>query len=113
MFRRIVEDYESKLAALDPGVTGPAAAAKAEHERFAGGDERFKLRLRKLTLADGTSLDVLLEGNTIGSVTVRKGRAEFIIEARRGGIVPRVKEGDRISVARAGVPLFAGVFQPD
>jgi hypothetical protein len=113
VFRRIVEDYESHLMAVAPERTGAAAAAKAEHERFSSGDERFKIRLRKLSLADDTQLDVYLMDQEIGSTTVQRGRAELIIESTTGAVVPRVKAGDRIVVAHEGVALFGGIFQPD
>ena len=113
MIRRIVEDYESHLVAVDPGRTGADAAAKAEHERFASGDERFKIRLRKLSLAEQTPLDVYLMDEKVGSMSVCRGRAELIIDSSTGSVVPRVEAGDRIVVAHLGVGLFAGIFQPD
>ncbi len=113
MIRRIVEDYESQLVAVAPERTGTDAAAKAEHERFASGAERFKVRLRKLALADHTRLDVYLMDQKLGSASVLKGRAEFILESTTRGVVPPVHAGDRIVVAHEGVALFGGIFQPD
>jgi len=113
MIRRIVEDYESRLVALDQGRIGPGAAAKAEWERFAGGEERFKVRLRKLALEDGTSLDIHLKDAKIGTASVRSGSALFVLQSSAGGAVPAVREGDRIVVALGGEALFGGVFVRD
>jgi hypothetical protein len=113
VFRRIVEDYEARLVALEPARTGPVAAAKAEHERFADGEVRFKIRLRQLALPDGAQVTVHLRDGKVGSATVGKGRAELVLASSTGAAVPSVREGDRIAVTHDGVALFAGVFVPD
>jgi hypothetical protein len=111
--RRIVEDYESRLTSLDPERAGVGASAKAEHERFASGEERFKVRMRKLAVRDGTSLDVLLKDTRVGTTIVENGAALFVLESSDGRTVPKVRAGDSIVIAHAGVPLLSGVFARD
>jgi hypothetical protein len=111
--RRIVEDYEARLTPPVPERSGSGASAKAEHERFADGVERFKVRIRKLALREGTSLDILLGDAKVGSTVLENGSALFVIESGDGRSVPRVAEGDRIAVVRGDVTLLAGVFVRD
>jgi hypothetical protein len=113
MFRRIVEDYESRLVSLDPHRSGENASGKAEHERFGDGGEMFNVRLRRLALADGSCLDVHLGDRLVGTATVRNATAELVIDSRAGAVVPRAGDGDRIVITLDTVPLFAGVFVPD
>ena len=110
MIRRIVEDYECRLAPPDPAVSGPGATGKAERERFANGDEEMEVRVRKLDLPDGIQLDVLLNGGNVGGIEVQKGRGEIILDSRKRAGVPKVAAGDRIAVLRGGTPLLEGTF---
>jgi hypothetical protein len=98
---------------VDTNRAGPDAAGKAEWERFGDGDERFKVRLRKLALADGASLDIHVMDAKVGSTSVRDGSALFVLQSSDGRSVPAVREGDRVVVALEGGALFGGVFVRD
>ena len=112
MLRRIVEDYECRLVAVDAQLDA-TATGKAEHERYGNGEVELSVRVRGVPLADGVRLEVHMEIGDVGSIVLKNGRGELKIESRAGAIVPAVKAGDRILLTHDGKPLLAGVFAPD
>jgi len=113
LFRRIIEDYEAKLAPVDISQAGHKAQSKAEWERYSNDEEELSIRVRHLDLPDHTSLDVLLHGGLIGTLVLSGGYGELRMKSQDGTGVPRVAEGNRIEVSLSGLTLLAGVFVPD
>jgi hypothetical protein len=113
LFRRIVEDYEARLAPPGPTAAPDAASGKAEHERFEDGEIQFEVRGRGLDLADGTELDIRLNGELVARTSVSRGRASLRLSTRTGDPVPRVRAGDRLDLAHRGIVLLVGSFDPD
>ena len=112
LFRRIVEDYEARLA--PPAATGGKhGSGKAEHERFEDGEVQFEVRGRGLELAEGAELQVRLNGEEVARVVVRRGGTSLRLSNRKGHTIPVVRAGDRLEVTHRGLVVLAGSFQPD
>jgi len=113
LFRRIVEDYEAKLAPVDTSRAGHRARGKAEWERYGNDEEELGIRVRNLDLPDNTWLDVFLNGGLVGRFVLNGGYGVLRIKSRDGAGVPHVAEGNRIEVSHSGTALLAGTFVPD
>ena len=112
-FRRIVEDYEARLAPGAAGVRGSGGGGKVEHERFDDGEVQFELRVHGLQIADGSQLEVRLNGAVVATTDVDTGRSSLRLSNRKGHEIPVVRAGDRLEVAHRSVVLLEGIFQPD
>lgn len=113
MVRTIVEDYEAKLVPADPPRGGEEARGKAEWERYGNEEEELSVRIRKVDLPDGTSLDVFLSGGLVGRITLKGGRGWLKIESRKGEGVPRATEGNTLAVCLESATVLEGTFVPD
>ena len=113
LIRRIVEDYEAKLAPPtdDPAVS--TARGKAEWERFANGDHEFDVRVRGIALPDGASLDVLLDDRLVGHLALVRGRGRLTLSSRDGAAVPAARTGQTLRVVHRAVTVLVGTFVPD
>lgn len=112
-FRRIVEDYEARLASPGAMADRSQASGKAEHERFEDGEVQFEVRGRGFELADGTELESRLNGLVVARAAVRRGGTSLRLSNRKGDTIPTVRAGDRLEVAHLGEVLLLGCFQPD
>jgi hypothetical protein len=112
-FRRIVEDYEARLATPEATADRHRATGKAEHERFEDGEVQFEVRGRGLELAEGTELEIRLNGEVVARADVRRGRTSLRLSNQQGHTIPNVRAGDRLEVAHRGLVLLAGSFHPD
>jgi hypothetical protein len=113
LFRRIVEDYEARLAAPGQSAARDAASGKAEHERFEDGEIQFEVRGRGLDLVDGAELDIRLNGEVVARTTVSRGGASLRLSTRTSDPIPKVRAGDRLELAHRGIVVLVGSFDPD
>ena len=112
-FRRILEDYEARLAPLNTGPGRHPAGGKAEHERFEDGEVQFEVGGRGLEIADGGELEIRVNSELVARAVVRSGRISLRLSDRAGHAIPTVRAGDRIEVAHRSVVLLVGIFHPD
>jgi hypothetical protein len=112
-FRRIVEDFEAHLAPPDSAIVAKTGAGKAEHERFEDGEVQFEVRGRDLAVAEGTELEVRLNGVVVARTVVSQGRISLRLSNQHGNLIPAVRAGDRLEVAHRSVVLLEGSFRPD
>jgi hypothetical protein len=112
-FRRIVEDYEARLAS--PGATTgrSQASGKAEHERFEDGEVQFEVRGRGFELADGTELEIRLNGLVVARAAAKRGGISLRLSNRKGHTIPTIQAGDRLEIAYLGEVLLLGCFDSD
>lgn len=108
--RRIVEDYEAKLL---PPPGGGRGRGKIEWERYGDGNEELHARFRKLELADGTRVEVHLDGAVLGYAEVAGGAGSLKFESSKGQAVPKAVTGQIAEIVHGGVVLLKGVFEPD
>ncbi len=113
LFRKIVEDYEARLAAPGEQSAHERASGKAEHERFEDGEVQFEVRGRGLSLADGAQLDIRLNGEVVARTALTSGRTSLRLSTRTGDTIPAVRAGDRIDLVHRDTVLLTGRFEPD
>lgn len=113
LFRRILEDYEARLASPEATADRSQASGKAEHERFEDGEVQFEVRGRGFELVDGTELEIRLNGLVVARTAVRRGGTSLRLSNRKGHTIPTVQAGDRIEVAHLGEVLLPGCFDSD
>lgn len=111
-FRSIVEDFEARLQPPDLH-SQPKARGKVEWERFADGEVSFELNVSRLDLPDGSLLEVRLDEDTIGQISLSRGRGRLDTSTASGVSVPVVAAGMPIQISYLGTTVLAGVFAAD
>lgn len=101
---------------LRTDLTGGAIAGKTPHghaeSRSQTGRNRseFKVEVEDVNLADGTSLEVDVNGAKVGTLTLKLGEGELELDSQDHDIVPAVKKGDVVTVVGAAGALLSGAF---
>ena len=106
-----VKPAEIRIQATLTGATinGKTPKGKSEYRSNAK-KSSFKVELERISLADGTVLDVKLNGGQVGTITLALKRGELELESKKNA-VPVIKQGDWVSVCDAsGVVLLSGQF---
>lgn len=111
--RRIVLDFEARLTPLGPATQWPKARGKAEWERFGDGGEELDVDVYRMQLPDATVLDVYIERQLVGQITLRNGYGTLKLESRFHHAVPAATDGDVMLITHDGEPLLTGTFIPD
>lgn len=111
--RSIIEDYETHLRIVDIARAGASAKGKSEWERYGNGETEFSVRIRNVDLNDDSILNVYLEKQFVGQITIKKRKGTLRIESRNGNIVPSVTEGTLLTILLGSSQLFEGKFIKD
>lgn len=61
-------------------------------------NSKLSVSVRKLTLTDGSTLTFAINGASIGTGTVKKGRASLRLSSKKGDTVPSVGQNDTLTV---------------
>ena len=110
---REVSDLEARLRPAADAVAAVRASGKAEREEWDDGSAEFEAYVRGLDLPDGSELEFVVEGVTVGRAPVRSGKVRLDYDSREGDDVPPIAEGQRLVVRHEGVDLLEGSFRPD
>lgn len=110
-FRRIDEEYETRLRPPDGGPSA-SASGKTERKKYGDGEERLKVKARDVDLDDGTVVRIVIRDEVVAEVVVEKGRIKFD-ETSADRRIPRVQTGDRIELVADGVVHLVGDYEPD
>ncbi|MFN0277013.1 MAG: CHRD domain-containing protein [Pyrinomonadaceae bacterium] len=93
-----------------PTLNGVLPTGFAEYEIHSSRTE-LEVRVRQVNLAPGTSLAVVVDGVTVGSMTVRSGgEAELRLRSDNGQNVPTVIVGSTIAVINGNSAILSGTF---
>ncbi|MFW6088824.1 MAG: hypothetical protein ACODAB_03660 [Gemmatimonadota bacterium] len=110
---REVSDLEARLRPIAGAPAAARAAGNAEREEWDDGSAEFEAHVRGLDLPDGTDIEFIVEGVTIGRAVLTGGRARLECDSRDGDDVPPIADGQRLVVRHAGTDLLEGAFRPD
>jgi len=94
-------------------INGIRPKGEAEFTVELSGNREFKVRVENINLAGGTLLNVLVDGNQVGTITLIGGlvRNELVLKTERGQTVPQVNSGTRVVVTdQSGTTILAGAF---
>ena len=99
----------TKIRLSGPAIAGIKSEGKSEYRADA---RRRSFRVEgRLNLANGTVLTALVNGVSVGTVSVTAGIASLEVSTERGGVVPAIRAGDRVSVVNAaGAVVLSGSF---
>jgi hypothetical protein len=107
------EQQEVRLAAMLVGVTPfNGAFGFAEFERE-GARAKLQIEVEDVNLADGTVLDVLVNGNPLAGVTLQLigGKATLVLDSSKGQTIPMIGPGSTIAVTTTGgATVVHGMF---
>lgn len=110
---REISELEARLGPV-AGVSAAArASGKAEREEWDDGSAEFEAHVHGLDLPDGSEIEFVVDGVTLGRVATTGGRSRLEYDSRNGDDVPPVADGQRLLVRHAGTDLLEGAFRPD
>lgn len=97
------------------GLTGPTlnGVVPRGFSQFEVHSSRLELdtRLRQINLPAGTSLNVLVDGTSVGSLIIESdGEGEQRLRTDRGEAVPNVIVGSTIAIQHGGTTILSGVY---
>ena len=101
---------------LRTDLTGGAIAGKTPHGhaefRSQTGRNRsqFNVEVENVNLADGTSLEVDVNGAKVGTLTLKLGEGELELNSQDGEVVPAVQKGDVVTVVSTVGAILSGAF---
>ena len=101
------------VAALSgAAVNGLTPKGEAEFEQEADGDRKLEVEVERVNLPAGTALDVFVDGQKVGAITLGPLMAgEIELETEHGQTFPLVNSRTRVVVADAsGNTIVAGAF---
>jgi hypothetical protein len=105
-----VAEAEIEIKLAGASVNGVTPEGDANLERESEGTH-LRVRVDRLNLADGTVLNVLVDGVRIGTITLDRQRGEIRLRTDRGQPVPPVVNGTTITVTnQANATLLSGTF---
>lgn len=107
--RSVLQEFEAKLEPTSV-LHGAGLRGKAEWKLYADGTRRGKVSLSRLDLADGTVLDLLVDGCRIAELVVEGNLARYRRESERGELVPSVGVDQVVQVLHAGQVILEGRF---
>lgn len=110
---REVSDLEARLRPAADAVVAVRASGKAEREEWDDGSAEFEAYVRGLDLPDGSEIEFVVDGVTVGRVPTRSGKARLDYDSREGDDVPPIAEDQRLVVRHQGADLLEGSFRPD
>lgn len=110
---REVSDLEARLRPIAGVTAATRASGKAEREEWDDGSAEFEAHVRDLDLPDGSEIEFVVDGVTLGRVVTTGGRARLEYDSRDGDDVPPVADGQRLLIRHAGTDLLEGAFRPD
>lgn len=110
---REVSDMEARLRPVGDAVAAVRASGKAEREEWDDGSAEFEAYVRGLDLQDGSELEFVVDGVSLGRAPVKNGRARLEYDSRDGDDVPPIGDGQRLVVRHADAELLEGTFRPD
>src|SRR5215471_11621582 len=102
--------------ALEARLSGPAIAGvtpegEAEFQLLSDGSRRLEVEVEAVNLADGTMLNVLIDGSQVGTLTLMGHRGDLALKTRDGQTVPPVVAGSQVMITdQAGHTILSGGF---
>lgn len=101
---------------LQTDLSATAAAPDAEgHARFESRPDRARFRVEVEEISVTSAVNVLVNGNLIGVITLDNGFGELDLNSKDGDVVPILQAGDEVDIVDAadGITLLlSGVFSP-
>jgi len=83
----------------------------AEFQTFADGSRKFDAEAEDVNLPDGTVLNVLVNGNKVGTLTLMTQRGELELKSRDGQTVPPITSGSQVNITdQANHLILSGTF---
>lgn len=94
-----------------PSIGGVTPKGEADFQALADGNRKLGVEVEDVNLADGTMLNVLIDGSQVGTLTVMGHRAELELKTKDGQTVPAIVAGSQVMITdQAGHTILSGVF---
>src|SRR5437763_4768647 len=105
-------DVITQATLSGPALNGLTPKGVAEHRAKADGSLRFGVEVEDVNLPAGTVLNVLVNGTSIGSLTLNSfHEGELELETEAGQTVPTINAGTTVVVrTQAGATIVSGTF---
>src|SRR5205823_14258815 len=101
---------------LETDLTATAADPDAEgHARFESRSDRAQFRVEVEDISTATAVNVLVNGQLVGVITLQAGAGELDLNTKDGDTVPMLHTGDEVEVVDAAdgaTLLLVGTLSP-
>lgn len=105
----VILQIEANLAGA--AINGLIPRGEAETKTFVDGNRKFEVDLSGVNLADGTVLQVFVDGAQVGTLRILAMQGELQLETKDGQTVPQINSRTRVVVSdQAGNTILAGAF---
>lgn len=111
--RRVERELEAKLEPVLRDGEFASSRGKLERKSYAGGSQRLKISLRKLSVPDGTTVQVQVDARPLASISIENGRGEFDRESKNQSDVPAMEVGETVTVLLEGTTVMSGALYED
>ncbi len=108
--RNVLKEFEAHLKPAKPGVK---INGKSEWKQYADGTYRFKISIRNIDLADGSRVDVLIDGTRAMQLTVQDNKARANLESPTQVEIPKVQASQVLRVAYENRVLAEGKYEAE
>ena len=112
-WRKVVAEYEADLFPVPKSERSGGKRGKLERKTYGDGEERLKIRLRKVDVEDGATVRVVIDGDAVCDIKVADGKGRAELSSGEGTQVPSVRVGSVVEIQHQGQPFLRGTFEPD
>ena len=112
-WRRVLEEYEADLYKVPTPRFFRVERGELEIKRYEDGEARLEIVFFGVRVADGSTVAVVIDGQFVCDVVVKRRRGRLELSTAKGEPVPRVRNGSVGEIQYNGEPLLRGVFEPD
>ncbi|MDQ3820005.1 MAG: DUF4214 domain-containing protein [Acidobacteriota bacterium] len=105
-------DVVNQINLSGPAINNLTPKGVAELRTRADGTQEFKVEAEDVNLPAGTVLNVLVNGTSVGSLTIDSFReGELELESENGQMIPKISAGSTVAVkSQAGTTIVSGTF---
>jgi hypothetical protein len=112
-FRRKLAEYEADLYKVPKPRFLPMPKGELEVKRYDDGETKLEIEFFGAQAPDGAAVTVVIDGQAVCQVPVRRQRGRLEISTVQGAAIPDVRTGSVGEIQYQGQALLRGTFKPD
>ncbi len=105
--RNVLQEFEAHLQPVPPE---SKTRGKSEWKKYTDQSQRLKVKTSGLNLPEGTPLEIMIDGQKIGEMTLQGKLARFERDSEKGEYVPQVEADQVLQVLFRGEVIAQGKY---